>query len=115
MKQLFVLRLKSGGTCSGTLHGDLGRHRATPGEVRNIQSPRFHWALAIHGDSWRLWASSRKMDLKSADLNRSWGFKSPSGHQRLFCCVAYGLSSHDAATMEAWCVGGGIVMSPRSV
>src|SRR6187402_2011536 len=27
--------------------------------------------------------SADTADLKSADLNRSWGFKSPSGHQRI--------------------------------
>ena len=32
-------------------------------------------------------------DLKSADLNRSWGFKSPSGHQQEFRqkCLPSGL------------------------
>ena len=29
--------------------------------------------------------SADTADLKSADLNRSWGFKSPSGHQINTC------------------------------
>ena len=31
----------------------------------------------------RMVESADTADLKSADLNRSWGFKSPSGHQEI--------------------------------
>ena len=33
----------------------------------------------------RMVKSADTADLKSADLNRSWGFKSPSGHQKSDC------------------------------
>jgi hypothetical protein len=44
-------------------------------------------------------------DLKSADLNRSWGFKSPSGHQQ---------ESHNISGLLAVSLGQGTLRDRRS-
>ena len=47
------------------------------------------WKNALRWCRWdnfsqaRMVKSADTADLKSADLNRSWGFKSPSGHHRI--------------------------------
>ncbi len=40
------------------------------------------WDFRYDEESARMAKSADAADLKSADLNRSWGFKSPSGHQK---------------------------------
>ena len=37
--------------------------------------------IEVTSEPARMVKSADTADLKSADLNRSWGFKSPSGHQ----------------------------------
>ena len=58
--------------------GKLVPRQACPKYARVAQSRAGSNSQVVDTTTW----GNRWRDLKSADLNRSWGFKSPSGHHR---------------------------------
>src|SRR5258707_11143104 len=54
----------------------------------------------------RMVKSADTADLKSADLNRSWGFKSPSGHHKIKDLCRYDLSNFEWPKSFGGCSNG---------